>query len=91
MKKLSVAVCTLCTMLLSFGMTACNSEEKYSLSVNGVELLYEDLNDTYAVGEEVFVKVKIKPYEGVKATLGIEQLVKSKSTQDDYWQNRCSA
>ncbi|MGN0806237.1 MAG: hypothetical protein ACI4MC_04290 [Candidatus Coproplasma sp.] len=44
-------------MLLSFGLTACNNEKKYSLSVNGVELLYEDLNDSYAAGEEVTVKV----------------------------------
>ncbi|MGN0808239.1 MAG: hypothetical protein ACI4MN_07335 [Candidatus Coproplasma sp.] len=86
MKKLFAIVCVACTMLFSFGMTACNNEKKYSLSVNGIELLYEDLKDTYAAGEEVTVKVKIKPDEGVKATLGIEPLVKSKSTQDDYWQ-----
>ncbi|MGN0824329.1 MAG: hypothetical protein ACI4MB_04590 [Candidatus Coproplasma sp.] len=86
MKKVFAIMCVTCTMLFSFGMTACNSEKKYFLSVNGVELLYEDLNDSYSAGEEVTVKVKIKPYEGVKATLGIEQLVKSKSTQDDYWQ-----
>lgn len=86
MKKLFAILSAVCTMLLSFGLTACNNEKKYSLSINGVELLYEDLNYSYAAGEEVTVKVKIKPYEGVKATLGIEQLVKSKSTQDDYWQ-----
>ncbi|MGN1060853.1 MAG: hypothetical protein ACI4QN_03890 [Candidatus Coproplasma sp.] len=86
MNKLFAILSAVCTMLLSFGLTACNNEKKYSLSINGVELLYEDLKDTYVAGEEVTVKVKIKPYEGVKATLGIEPLVKSKSTQDDYWQ-----
>lgn len=85
MKKLSAILCIVLAMLLSFGLTACDSEKKYSLYVNGAELLYEDLNDSYAAGEEVTVKVKIKPYEGVKVALGTEQLAKSKSTQDDYW------
>lgn len=73
-------------MLAAFGLTACNKEQKYSLTINGSELLYENLNTEYAVGEEVTVKVKIKPYEGVNVSLGTEQLVRVKSTQNDYWQ-----
>ena len=86
MKKLSVAVCALCTIPLCFVPTACNQGTRYALTVNGGELLYENLNATYKVGEEVTVKTRIKPYEGVKVALDTELLVKTKSTQDEYWQ-----
>lgn len=87
MKKLSIVISVICAMLLSFGLTACGSEQQqYSLTVNGSDYLYESLHNTYKVGEEVSVKVKIKPYEGVKVLLDDEALVKAKSAQNDYWQ-----
>lgn len=86
MKKVFAIVCSLCIMLLPFGLTACNNEKQYALSVMGSDLLYENLNDKYREGEEVTVKVRIKPYEGVKVALGVTQLVKTKSTQENYWQ-----
>lgn len=86
MKKVFAVVCSLCIMLLSFCLTACNNEKQYALTVNGGDLLYENLNATYAAGREVTVKVRIKPYEGVKVALDTEQLVKTKNTQNEYWQ-----
>ncbi len=87
MKKTFIAViCSFLIMLLSFGLTACNNEKQYALTVDGSDLLYENLNATYAAGEEVTVKIKIRPYEGVKVALDTEYLVKTKSTQDEYWQ-----
>lgn len=73
-------------MLLSFGLAACKQEKQYALTVNGEDMLYENLNAKYKAGEEVTVKTKIRPYEGVKAALDTEYLVKTKSTQDEYWQ-----
>lgn len=71
----------------TFLFVGCNAEEqRYSLTVNGKEYLYAELCDTYKVGEEVSVKVKIKPYEGVKVLLDNEALTKSKSDEDEYWQ-----
>ncbi len=87
MKKTFIAViCSVCIMLLSFGLTACNNEKRYNLTVYGEELLYENLMETYAAGEEVTVKTKIRPYEGVKVALDTDYLVKTKSTQNEYWQ-----
>lgn len=86
MKKVFAVVCSVCIMLLSFGLTACNNEKQYALTVNGGDLLYENLNATYAAGKEVTVKVRIKPYEGAKVALDTKQLVKIKSTQNEYWQ-----
>lgn len=86
MKKVFAAICSVCIMLLSFGMTACNNEKQYSLTVTGSELLYKNLNATYAAGEVVTVKIRINPYEGVKVALDTKQLVKTKSTQNEYWQ-----
>ena len=86
MKKVFVVIYSLCITLLSCGLTACANEKQYALAVNGSALLYENLNETYKAGEEITVKVKIKPYEGIKASLDLEQLVKTKSAQDEYWQ-----
>lgn len=87
MKKRFIAViCSVFIMLLSFGLTACNNEKQYTLTVNGSDLLYENLNATYAAGREVTVKVRIKPSEGVTVALDNEQLVRTKSTQNEYWQ-----
>ncbi len=87
MKKIFAVICSVCMMLLLLGLTACNTEKQYALTVNGSDLLYENLDATYAEGEEVTVKVRIKPYEGVKASLDNRQpLVKTKSAQEDYWQ-----
>ncbi len=86
MKKVFVVIYSLCITLLSCGLTACANEKQYALAVNGSALLYENLNETYKAGEEVTIKVKIKPYEGIKASLDLEQLVKTKSAQDEYWQ-----
>lgn len=64
----------------------CKVEKKqYKLGITGSNYLYENLNDTYAAGDEVFVKVKINPYEGVKVLLDNEALVKTKSDQNKYW------
>ncbi len=87
MKKILVSVLASVMLVLSFGLAACEDEKRYDLTVNGSELLYESLNETYAEGEEVNVKVKIKPYEGVKVVLDNRKpLVKTKSSQDEYWQ-----
>lgn len=86
MKKVFAVICSVCIMLLSFGLAACNNEKQYKLTVYGEDLLYENLNATYAAGEEVTVKAKIKPYEGIKAALEAQPLVKTKSSQDEYWQ-----
>lgn len=86
MKKVFAVICSICIMLLFFGLTACNDKKQYKLTVHGEDLLYENLNATYAAGEEVTVKAKIRPYEGVKATLDTEYLVKTKSAQNEYWQ-----
>lgn len=86
MKKVFAIICSVCILLFSLVPAACTKESQYSLTVTGSELLYENLKADYKAGEEVVVKVKIKPYEGVKATLDSEPLVKTKSTQDEYWQ-----
>lgn len=86
MKKVIAVICSVCIMLLTFALTACSKEKQYKLTVYGGDLLYENLNETYAAGEEVTVKTRIKPYEGVKVALDTDYLVKTKSTQDEYWQ-----
>lgn len=88
MKKLikftSVVLATI-TIGTCFLFAGCGTEEKkYSLTVYGSELLYAKTANSYRAGDEVSVKVKIKPYEGVKALLDGEALVKTKSTQNDY-------
>ncbi len=86
MKRTSAILFVILVVFLSLGLTACNDVKQYSLTVNGGDLLYENLNKTYAAGEEVTVKTRIKPYEGVKVALDMEPLVKTKSTQNEYWQ-----
>lgn len=86
MKKVFTIFCAACVMLSSVVFAACNDKEQYTLTVLGSDLLYENLNEKYAAGEEVSVKTKIRPSEGVKVALDTEYLVKTKSTQDDYWQ-----
>ncbi len=86
MKKTSIILCVISAILLPFGLASCNDEKQYTLTINGSDLLYEDLNKTYAAGEEVMVKTRIKPYEGVKVALDTEILTKSKSSQNEYWQ-----
>ncbi len=87
MKKILVGILASILLVLSFVLTACEDEKRYALTVNDSALLYENLNETYAAGEEVTVKVKIKPYEGVKVVLDNRKpLVKTKSSQDEYWQ-----
>jgi len=86
MKKVIAVICSVCIMLLTFALMACNKEKQYKLTVYGGDLLYENLNETYAAGEEVTVKTRIRPYEGVKVALDTDYLVKTKSTQDEYWQ-----
>lgn len=79
-----LAFVILATTVLFVGCGA--KEQRYSLTIKGSEYLYAELNDSYKVGEEVSVKVKIKPYEGVKVLLDNEALTKSKSDQEEYWQ-----
>lgn len=86
MKRTSAILFVILVVFLSFGLIACNDVKQYSLTVNGGDLLYENLNKTYAAGEEVTVKTRIKPYEGIKVALDMEPLVKTKSTQNEYWQ-----
>ncbi len=86
MKKTFTILCVISAILMPFCLVSCNDEKLYSLTVNGDDLLYEDLNKTYVAGKEVTVKVRIKPYEGVKVVLDKEPLVKTKSTQNEYWQ-----
>lgn len=86
MKKTSTILCVISAISLSFGLVSCNDEKRYSLTINGSDLLYENLNKTYVAGEEVMVKTRIIPYEGVKVALDTKPLVKTKSTQNEYWQ-----
>ena len=79
---LAVTIVGTCFSLIGCGTT---NEKKYNLSINGSELLYAKTADSYKAGDEVSVKVKITPYEGVKALLDGEALVKTKSSQNDYW------
>lgn len=69
----------------SVSLCGCSEEKKYSLSVSGSELLYEDLNDSYKAGEEVKVKVKITPYLNTVAYLDLVPLVRAKSSDDDFY------
>lgn len=87
MKKITSFILTLILCVTPFVFFGCGKEdeERYKLTVNGSEYLYSKLSDTYKAGEEVSVKVKITPYEGVKALLDDKALVKSKSDQDDFW------
>ncbi len=85
-RKISTILFASLALFLSFGITACSEVKKYSLTVNGGDLLYENLEKAYVAGKEVTAKIKIKPYEGVKVTLDEEPLVKTKSTQNEYWQ-----
>jgi len=72
-------------VVVTGSLVGCDDEERYSLSVSGSELLYEDLQDSYAAGEEVQVKVKITPDVSTVAYLDLTPLVKTKSSQNDYY------
>lgn len=89
MKKSSKFI-AIVLVLLSFATIFClfgcsDTEEKYSLSVTGSELLYETLKDCYKAGEEVTVKVKITPNQNTVAYLDLVPLVKVKSTRNNYY------
>lgn len=86
MKRFLTVLCAICISLIPLCLAACGNDTRYALTVNGDDYLYESLKTTYKAGEEVTVKAKIKPYEGVKVALDTKQLVKVKSTQNDYWQ-----
>lgn len=75
---LSLALC-----LCLFGCGAVNVK-KYELTVNGGELLYEQLDGSYKAGEEVEVKVRITPHENTVAYLDSLPLARAKSSQDDF-------
>lgn len=77
----------LCLVVFSTFFASCKNEdvEKFSLSVNGENLLLEDLNSEYKAGELIKLKVKAIPYEGVKVYLNSIALAKVKSTQDNFW------
>lgn len=72
-------------LITCFAFVGCSSVEKYSLSVVGKELLYENLKDIYNAGEEVKAKVKIIPYENIIACLDLIPLTRTKDAQDDYF------
>lgn len=88
MKKHSAIISVVTAAALavtSFSFFGCTVAEEYKLMVNGGDCLYENLSTTYNAGEKVTVKVRIKPYEGVKVALDAVPLTKTKSTQDEYW------
>ncbi len=82
--KIVLTFLTVSVLSLSFSAFGC-SEKKYSLSVTGSQLLYENLAGSYKAGEEVKVKVKITPHENTVAYLDLLPLTRTKSTQDDYF------
>ncbi len=89
MKKYKVLISlflVIVNLCICFSLLGCSQSAEYNLSINGGELLYENLKDSYKEGEEVTVKVKIRPYEGVNVLLDTKLLAKSKSTQNDFWQ-----
>lgn len=87
MKKQSIFLSILLTVIFfaaSFSLYGCK-EEKYRLAVVGSELLYEELEDSFSAYEEVTVKVKITPDKNTVAYLDGVQLVRTKSTQNDFY------
>lgn len=76
----------LCLLVISCFLTACSGsiEERYRVTVNGDEYLYESLKEFYKPGEEVIIKAKIMPRENIKAFVDDFPLTKSKNAQDDF-------
>lgn len=59
-KILAIMLATMC-LSMCFLLFGCAEEQKYTLTVNDRQLLYETLADSFKAGEEVVVKVKITP------------------------------
>lgn len=83
--KLITLVLTFILACISISFYGCKNETKYGLTVNGSELLYEQLEESYKAGEEVVVKVKITPHENTVAYLDSIPLARAKSSQDEYF------